>query len=584
MPTGTKYRGGKGLAALIYVGGLGLVVAVFSGILAIDFRGDRQKQGQLLVSQIESRLSLVQNVPWDADPEAADLPPKQVRAALVAASRDIQADMRELGDIEPRLRDLAALERENARILERQLRAVAAGDEDKTNAIADEALVGFAELQRRLAIAARQFSESAANSRKFTFVSTAALLLALYAAFALTLSMLRRAQGQRAAQSERLRQSQKMEAVGQLAGGVAHDFNNLLTAISGYSELALSRLDESGDPDLRADIEEIARSGERAAELTKQLLALSRRQTLESTVFDLNEAVSGTESLLKRLLGSHISIETSLSPTACPIEADHGQIEQVLMNLALNSRYAMPDGGALRIETTVVRLTDEDTCRRFQAPTGEYVLLRVADTGSGMDETTRQRAFEPFFTTKPLGEGTGLGLATIYGIVSQTGGYIALQSEQGIGTTFELLLPRAAALASIDTPTLAPTRRGGSERILVVEDEAVVRELTRLLLSGEGYTVTVAADGEQALALAREHSFDLVITDMVMPNMSGTVLAQHLMNERPDRPIIFISGYAHDVSGGELRAGEGFLQKPYSRHDLSVAVRTSLDRSASRAA
>ena len=394
----------------------------------------------------------------------------------------------------------------------------------------------------------------------------------------------RRAQEALRATEEQLRQTQRIEAVGQLAGGVAHDFNNLLTAISGYSQLALSRLDERPDPELQADIEQIAKSGERAACLTRQLLALSRRQTLQPTVFDLNDAVADTESLLGRLLGEHITIARTLDSSECSIQADHGQIEQVIMNLALNSRDAMQDGGVLRIETEVVRLSSGEALKRFQAPAGEYVVLRVADDGCGMDRKTQLRASEPFYTTKALGEGTGLGLATVYGIVAQSGGYIALDSKPGVGTTFEVLLPHVAVSTVATKPAPAPARNGAGERILLVEDEDVVRDFTKLLLTRAGYEVTVASDGRQALQLSRDHTFDLVITDMVMPQMSGKALAKRLGSERPGLPIVFISGYAHDVSGGNAEAVEGFLQKPFSAHDLFVTVQESLDRAPTRAA
>ena len=254
------------------------------------------------------------------------------------------------------------------------------------------------------------------------------------------------------------------------------------------------------------------------------------------------------------------------------------------MNLAINARDAMPEGGVLRIETEAVVLSGAEAQRRFHAPAGEYVILRVADNGCGMEETTLQHAFEPFYTTKALGEGTGLGLATVYGIVGQSGGYISLDSEPGDGTVFELLLPRMAGLAPAADPTPPPAKHGGNERILLVEDEEVVRQLTRDLLSRDGYDVVVAAEGEEALELAREQTFDLVITDMVMPKLSGKIVAARLLGEQSDLPIIFISGYAHDILGEGLGVSEAFLQKPFSAHELSVAVRTSLDRSTARAA
>jgi two-component system cell cycle sensor histidine kinase/response regulator CckA len=378
---------------------------------------------------------------------------------------------------------------------------------------------------------------------------------------------------------EQLRHSQKMEAVGQLAAGIAHDFNNLLTAICGYSEFALSRLDDSS-AELRGDIEEIARAGERAAQLTRQLLAFSRRQTLQPVVFDLNDAVSNSETLLRRLLGEHIDILSSLTPEVCAVNADRGQIEQVLINLAVNARDAMPGGGILTLETERIRLVEGETDRRSQAPAGEYVLLRVSDTGCGMDDDTRAHAFEPFFTTKPTGEGTGLGLATVFGIVSQNAGFIALKSEPGSGATFELLLPLTTAPVAAAVRSSAP--RGhvrGTERILLVEDEPVVRALAREILVGNGYDVIVASDGEEALGLSRDHPFDLLITDIVMPKLSGKELALRLLRAQPGLPVVYMSGYAHDTAGKRLTADDSFIQKPFSARDLCATVRAKLDSS-----
>jgi signal transduction histidine kinase/ActR/RegA family two-component response regulator len=386
-----------------------------------------------------------------------------------------------------------------------------------------------------------------------------------------------RSDDERAQLEEELRQSQKMEAVGQLAGGIAHDFNNLLTVISGYSELALSRLDGS-NPELRVDIEEVARAGERAAQLTRQLLAFSRRQTLQTSVFDLNEAVSDSETLLRRLLGEHIDILGSFTPHGCPVNADRGQIEQILMNLAVNARDAMPDGGTLTIETEAVRLEESEARRRFEAPAGDYALLRVSDTGFGMDAATRTHAFEPFFTTKEVGEGTGLGLATVFGSVSQNGGHIALLSEPGAGATFEILLPLVAAPVPATAAPSTPPRVLGTERILLVEDDATVRALAQEILVGKGYDVLAAADGEEAFGLAVEHPFDLLITDMLMPKLSGKELVARLRHARPGLPVVLMSGYAYDAAGNDdPTAGDAFIQKPFSMHDLVVTVRATLD-------
>ena len=559
-------------------------------VLDLAYASDRSRADQIAFGAIQRQIEVQHGLEWESF--ATGVTP-QVAAGLERSQNAIDATLVVLrataAEDGPAMTALLEDVARVAGAVDRQFAALAAGDKAAAVKIDEEetdpAFLNITQDLEALSAAEVAQSRQALRGLKtgtiFGLGGAAAVIVALLCLLAL---LTRRAAEQQAKTLGELRQAQKMEAVGQLAGGVAHDFNNLLTAISGYSELALARLDERPDPVLRADIEEIAKSGERAAGLTRQLLAVSRRQTLQATVFDLNDAVSGTESLLKRLLGTHITIATTLAPAATFINADHGQIEQVIMNLAVNARDALPEGGVLRIETEVVALTAGDARERFQAPAGEYVLLRIADNGSGMDEATCQRAFEPFFTTKALGEGTGLGLATVYGIVAQSGGYLALDSEPGVGTTFELLLPRMPVPAGAATPGLPQPRRGGSERILLVEDEEVVRNLTRDLLSRDGYDVVVAENGEQALEVAAEHVFDLVITDMVMPRISGKAIADRLLSDRPNLPIIFISGYAHDVLGGGLRVTEAFLQKPFSAHDLSAAVRGSLDRATPRAA
>jgi PAS domain S-box-containing protein len=376
-----------------------------------------------------------------------------------------------------------------------------------------------------------------------------------------------------------LQQAQKMEAVGQLAGGIAHDFNNLLTAISGYAQLGLTEVSGTETPVGRY-LEEIQHAGQRAAELTRQLLAFSRRQMLQPTMFDLNDAVSSSEKLLRRLLGEHIRIVTSLAPDGCPVTADRSQVEQVLVNLAVNARDAMPNGGALTLDTENVEVREGDSDERFEAP-GDYVVLRVTDTGSGMDATTREHAFEPFFTTKEPGKGTGLGLAMVYGIVTQSGGWIAVHSEPGLGTTFEITLPRSMDTAE---PAARPHRplelRNGTERVLLVEDEPVVRELTAELLARQGYEVTAVGDPEEALALAERERVDIVFTDVVMPKMSGRRLVARLRESKPELPVVYTSGYSDDTAfhEGDLEENVTFLRKPYSTHDLARAVREALDR------
>lgn len=570
-----------------------VVVAILSfvawKVLDLASVSDRSRQEETAFAAMETEVAVLHGLEWEA--RATGVNPT-ITARLSSSRSTIDSLLAGLavsGLETPTLSVLQVDAEHVSAALDRELGALSVGDDVRAATIDEEETdPAFARFTRELqtqsaskAKESRQALDGFKAGTAFGLGCAAAVILAL---LCLVTYLTRTSAKRQATTLDELRQSQKMEAIGKLAGGIAHDFNNLLTAISGYSELALSRLDKHADPELRSDIEQIAKSGERAAELTRQLLALSRRQTLQPTAFDLNDAVAGIESLLRRLIGTHITIATTLGSDECTIRADHGQIEQVIMNLALNSRDAMQDGGVLKIETEAVRLTSSEALERFQAPAGEYVVLRVADDGSGMDEATRQRAFEPFYTTKALGEGTGLGLATVYGIVAQSGGYTALDSKLGAGTTVEVLLPHLAAHAPISEPPPATVRVGGIEGILLVEDEEVVRNFTQALLSREGYDVTVASAGAQALELVRDHHFDLVITDMVMPGMSGRELVERLARKRPDLPIILISGYAHDVSGDDVGVAHVFLQKPYSAHDLSTAVRHSLDRNAAHAA
>src|SRR5438093_262357 len=324
---------------------------------------------------------------------------------------------------------------------------------------------------------------------------------------------------------EQLRQSQKMEAVGQLAGGIAHDFNNLLTAILGSTQLLLHST-PPGDP-RREDAEEIRHAGLRAAELTRQLLAFSRRQVLAPKVLDLNAVVANMDRMLRRLLGEDVELATSLDPAAGAVNADPGQLEQVLLNLAVNARDAMPGGGRVSLGTTRVTFQEEPAERRHRMPAGDYVCLAVADTGVGMDETTQAHLFEPFFTTKEVGKGTGLGLATVYGIVKQSGGYIWVYSEAGHGTTVKVYLPRVPGVAEAPAPAAEPKPvRGGDETVLLVEDATPVRALARRILEARGYRVLDAADGPSALDLSARHrgGIDILVTDVVMPRMSGRPL------------------------------------------------------------
>ncbi len=381
---------------------------------------------------------------------------------------------------------------------------------------------------------------------------------------------------------EQLRQSQKMEAVGQLAGGIAHDFNNLLTAILGSTQLLLHAL-PAGDP-RREDAEEVKTAGLRAAELTRQLLAFSRRQVLSPKVLELNAIVANMDRMLRRLIGEDIQLAASLDPAAGAVNADPGQLEQVLLNLAVNARDAMPTGGRLTIETRPVRLATEHVERRYRIPPGEYVLLAVTDTGVGMDEATQTHLFEPFFTTKEVGKGTGLGLATVYGIVKQSGGYVWVYSEPGHGTTVKVYLPRVGAAPEAVVPApMAESQplRGGRETVLLVEDATPVRTLARRSLQVWGYTVLDAADPQAALALASGYpeSIDLLVTDVVMPGMSGRELAERLVPQRPRMRVLYTSGYTDDamVRQGVLTAGVAFLQKPFVPETLARKVREVLD-------
>ena len=377
-----------------------------------------------------------------------------------------------------------------------------------------------------------------------------------------------------------LRQSQKMEAVGQLAGGIAHDFNNLLTAILGSTQLLLHNT-PPGDP-RREDAEEIRHAGLRAAELTRQLLAFSRRQVLAPKVLDLNAVVGNMDRMLQRLLGEDVELATSLDPAAGTVNADPGQLEQVLLNLAVNARDAMPGGGRLSVGTGRVTLLEEHVERRHRLPPGDYACLAVTDTGEGMDEATQAHLFEPFFTTKEVGKGTGLGLATVYGIVKQSGGYIWVYSEPAHGTTVKVYLPRVHGVAEAPLPPPPPAEvRGGHETVLLVEDATPVRTLARRSLEACGYRVLDAADGPTALELSARHAdgIDILVTDVVMPGMSGRELAERLAPARPSMKVLYTSGYTDDamVRQGVLSAGVAFLQKPFVPDTLARKVRDVLD-------
>ena len=378
---------------------------------------------------------------------------------------------------------------------------------------------------------------------------------------------------------EQLRQAQKMEAVGRLAGGVAHDFNNVLTVITGYTSILLESLDPDSPQAL--DLRQISKSADRAAALTRQLLAFSRRQVLQPRVVNLNSLVLNAEKMLERLIGEDIEIHLSLETRLGSVSADPGQLEQVIMNLAVNARDAMPDGGNLTFETRDVEVETARSLGHFRIAPGSYVMLAVRDTGCGMDQETVGRIFEPFFTTKEKGKGTGLGLSTVYGIVKQSGGYVWVESAPEEGSTFTIYLPRVEAPADEegDEP-LSGAKRGG-ETVLLVEDDAVLRELARRILAGSGYHVLPAGGVVEAERFCRQHAgnLDLLLTDVVMPGMSGRDLARRLAVTRPRMCVLYMSGYTDDVivHRGVLEPGTHFLQKPFTPRALLHKVREVLD-------
>jgi nitrogen-specific signal transduction histidine kinase/ActR/RegA family two-component response regulator len=379
---------------------------------------------------------------------------------------------------------------------------------------------------------------------------------------------------------EQLRQVQKIEAMGRLAAGVAHDFNNILTVITGHSELLLRQLD--ADDPRRKNAEQIEKAAYRAAALTRQLLTFSRKQVIEPRVLKLNAVILNLEKMLRRLIGEDIEFRTLLDSAAGHIKADPGQIEQVIMNLAVNARDAMPNGGKLTVTTANTTLDKKHLNNFSDMCAGDYVMIAIEDTGTGMSEEVKAHLFEPFFTTKPPGKGTGLGLATCFGIVKQNTGHINVHSELGRGTTFKIYFPQVQSALEAPRVRIMPTEvAGGNETVLLVEDEPVVRELAAATLREKGYTVVEAVNGEEGLRMARQHDgkIDLVLTDVVMPVMGGKEMADALSTSHPDTKILFTSGYTEDAMGhhGVLRPGILFLQKPYMTTALSRKVREVLD-------
>jgi len=389
-------------------------------------------------------------------------------------------------------------------------------------------------------------------------------------------------------QSEaQLQQSQKMEAIGLLAGGVAHDFNNVLTAILGYTQLARMKLDPAHPAS--ADLDEIAMAGERAADLTRQLLTFCRQQVLKPRALDLNALVLGLDSMLQRLIGADIAFRTRPGEGIGVIVADPGQMEQILLNLVVNARDAMPCGGGLTIETSEIALDETQVGGPGGLPSGRYVVLTVSDDGVGMEVETRDRIFEPFFTTKELGKGTGLGLSTVFGIVKQSGGAIEVQSEPGQGTTFRLYFPRVDAELESNV-AVGPELRAatGSETVLLVEDDAAVRGLVRQTLSLHGYRVWVAQDGYEAVRVLEKSAaaIQLLITDIIMPGVSGSELVALAASLQPDMKVLCISGYAEQALVHQTVVVDGmpFLQKPFTAETLAHKVRDVLDGDRRKAA
>jgi PAS domain S-box-containing protein len=374
-----------------------------------------------------------------------------------------------------------------------------------------------------------------------------------------------------------LHQSQRMESLGQLAGGVAHDFNNLLAVITNYASFVSEELDDKEAA--QNDLGQIRVAAERAAELTRQLLAFAGRKVLQPVIFDLNQVIVAVEQLLRRTIGEHVELGISLSTDPWLVEADPGQLEQVLVNLAVNARDAMPDGGLLIIDTENSEIDEAYTETHPGMTPGRYVRLRVSDTGSGMEQAVLDHVFEPFFTTKPRGEGTGLGLPTVFGIVAQAGGEIQLYSEPGIGTTCQVLLPTTDRTPTIGRSLTEPRDLHGTETVLVVEDEDALREVARRILSRNGYVVLTSANGPEAIALVERHTgvIDLLLTDVIMPQMLGKEVAARIQELFPGLPVLYMSGYARPVLGPTLGEEIALLEKPFSEQLLLIKVRDVLD-------
>ncbi len=387
----------------------------------------------------------------------------------------------------------------------------------------------------------------------------------------------KRVENERRTLEERLNHSQRLESLGQLAGGIAHDFNNLLAVILNYASFAAE--DIIDNEAAQADIEAIRTAAERAARLTQQLLTFARRGSIQPEVLDLNAVVDDVKSLLSRTIGEHVQLTVHLDDGLSAVRADRGQVEQVLMNVAVNARDAMKDGGTLTIETSMVHLAGGDDQLRPPVAAGRYVQLTVSDTGIGMSEEVAAHAFDPFFSTKPKGEGSGLGLATVYGIVAEANGTTTLYSEPGVGTTIRIYLPALDEPITARQPRqMVDAARGDGTTVLVVEDEPAMRAVTARILTRKGYTVLEAANGDEALALAGRHHCDLVLTDVVMPSMSGPELSERLRDRRPNLPVVFMSGYSHGVLGprGLLDRNVALIEKPFDAVQLLQKIQSVL--------
>jgi PAS domain S-box-containing protein len=391
-------------------------------------------------------------------------------------------------------------------------------------------------------------------------------------------------QAERDRLERQLNQSQRLESLGQLAGGVAHDFNNLLAVISNYAafvrEELTSRAPQGEWDSVREDIKQIEGAAERAAGLTRQLLAFARRDVVKPRVLNLNQVIERVEQLLVRTLGEHVQLSADLASGLGPVLADPGQLEQVLLNLAVNARDAMPAGGELIISTTRTNVDADHAASRVGLAPGRYISLRVSDTGTGMPQAVIDRAFEPFFTTKAKGEGTGLGLATVYGIITQAGGYVQIYSEAGLGTTFTILLPESIQPVQPSAPEPKAAQGGDGETVLVIEDEQAMRELTRRILARNGYKVLTAVDGFDAIEIAAAHPLDIdvLLTDVIMPHMLGREAANRISALCPDTRVLFMSGYSHGVLGtqGVLEDGVNLIEKPFTEASLLAKLRETL--------